>query len=305
LSELVALQGEEIWKLQLFAVTVFLTLCFVEGVVTKRSISSRPPKELVTDFFFWALSPAFRVVSRVVTAACLVVLALVAGHEVGPQLFHGFGPVAQQPKWLIFIETLVVSDFMSYWAHRLMHTVPFLWRFHAIHHSATTIRWSTTARVHPVNELFNYLVGMVPCFLIGLPLSAVLSLVVILQWYAILAHSHSKISFGPLSRLFASPIYHHWHHTPSSQGGNKNFSNMFAIWDRLFGTHYLPAGRVPDTFGLDGDEFIPENYWQQLIHPFKPAQSAQERQDQAAADERAPQTGAPEPSPTGAFRRAS
>jgi sterol desaturase/sphingolipid hydroxylase (fatty acid hydroxylase superfamily) len=316
LSELVALQGEEIWKLQLYAVATFLSLCFVEGILTRRSIGSAPPRELVTDFWFWFLSPAFRVASRIVAAGCLIMLAIVAGHNVGPELFHGFGPIARQPKWMIFVETLVLSDFMSYWAHRLMHTVPFLWRFHAIHHSATTIRWSTTARVHPVNELVNYIIGVVPCFLLGLPLASVLSLVMVLQWYAIAAHSHSKLAFGPLGSLFASPVYHHWHHTPSDQGGNKNFANMFSLWDRLFGTFYLPEDRLPEVFGLDHNEVIPENYWKQLLHPFSPAQpeqlgAANALQPNATANLLQPTAAPLVPSsppgsrPSGAFRQAS
>jgi sterol desaturase/sphingolipid hydroxylase (fatty acid hydroxylase superfamily) len=267
LFELVSLQGEELWKLQLFALCTFATLCFLEGVITRRAIGAKPPPELVTDFFFWFLSPWFRTISKVAMAAVLLALALASGQDAGPALFQGFGPLARQPKVLIVIETLVVSDFMTYWAHRLMHTVPWLWRFHAIHHSATTIRWSTTGRNHPVNEFVNYLLAIVPCFLLGLPLSGVLSLVLVLQWYAILAHSDAKLSFGRLSWLFASPIYHHWHHTPTSEGGSKNFANMFALWDRLFGSFYLPLDRKPEHYGLD-DEVIPENYLAQLVYPF-------------------------------------
>jgi sterol desaturase/sphingolipid hydroxylase (fatty acid hydroxylase superfamily) len=197
-------------------------------------------------------------------------------------MVHGFGPVARQPHWLIVVELIVLMDLITYWAHRSFHAVPFLWRFHALHHSARYVRWSTTGRVHPINELINYLVTVLPLALVGFPVLAVMPATPIVILFALFAHTQVNVSFGPLSWLFVSPRFHHWHHTHSHEGGNKNFANVFSLWDRLFGTYYFPADRSPQVFGLD-HEVVPENYLAQLAYPWR-KQSAQDvdQPDQAS-----------------------
>lgn len=259
---------------------MFITLCFVEGIVTKRAISDKPPRELVTDSVYWLLSPYYRMLSNLVFAVVIVLLAAATGHHDAPALVKGYGPLSRQPFWLMMVEALVVSDFSSYWLHRVMHRSAFLWRFHSIHHSAKTIRWSTVGRVHPVNELFNYLAGVVPCLAIGLPINAVLAMVPVMLWWAVAAHSGFKITNGPLRALFVSPVFHRWHHTHSHEGGNKNFANVFSFWDWAFGSYYLPADRQPEVFGLDED-VVPESYLGQLLHPFSAGKPAPANTDAA------------------------
>ncbi len=273
LIELAKLQVADFGRLQLSATATFFGLCIAEGLLSRPRPPPKPTPDLVSDMFYWLLIPSVRIVSRFVVVALLVLLALPLGLPAGPSLFYGFGPLAQQPTILIAIEALVLMDLAAYWGHRLFHTVPALWKFHAIHHSAEHIRWSTTGRVHPVNEVVNYIVAVVPCFLIGLPLATVLPMVPIMVIYAVSAHTQWNPSFGPLKVIFASPRYHRWHHTLSHEGGNKNFANLFSFWDRVFGTYYLPEDRVAQKFGLD-NERIPENYVAQLMYPFKKSGSA-------------------------------
>jgi sterol desaturase/sphingolipid hydroxylase (fatty acid hydroxylase superfamily) len=162
----------------------------------------------------------------------------------------------------------VLMDLITYWAHRSFHTFPFLWRFHSLHHSAKYVRWSTTGRVHPLNELANYMVTVLPLALIGFPVNAVMPATPIVILFALFAHTQLNVSFGPLSSIFVSPRFHRWHHTHSHEGGNKNFANVFSLWDRLFGTYYLPADRMPERFGLDVDD-VPESYVGQLVYPWR------------------------------------
>jgi sterol desaturase/sphingolipid hydroxylase (fatty acid hydroxylase superfamily) len=266
LLELTELQGAAFTTLQLHATATFLTLSLVEGVITRRPATD-PPRELVTDLFYWLFTPMFRMGSRALVAGMLLLLAAALGWNAGPSLLHGWGPLARQPMWLMVFELLLLTDFMSYWSHRLFHTVGLFWRFHAIHHSATTIRWSTTARVHPINEFVNYGVGLAPCCLLGFPLEALFWITPVLSWYAVSAHTQWNPKFGPLGRVFASPRMHQWHHTHSDEGGNKNFGNLFSLWDRMFGTYYFPD-RVPTVFGLDLEP-LPENYLHQFLSPFR------------------------------------
>jgi sterol desaturase/sphingolipid hydroxylase (fatty acid hydroxylase superfamily) len=265
--ELAKLQAEDYWKLQVSALGFFWLYAF-EAFLTKRRLFSKLTPELVTDMCYWLFMPPLRVIARIVTLLLLVLLGLLLGMHRGLHPLDGFGPVAAQPTALIVIELVVLMDFATYWAHRSFHAIPALWRFHALHHSATYVRWSTTGRVHPLNELANYIVTVVPFALVGFPVYAVVPMTPAVIAYALFAHTQVNVSFGPLSSVFVSPRFHRWHHTHSDEGGNKNFGNVFSFWDRLFGTYYFPANRMPEKFGLDIDD-VPESYLGQLVYPFR------------------------------------
>lgn len=237
-------------------------------LLARRKRPGKLPPELFTDMFYWLFMPQVRVVSRILAILLIVPIGLLFGQQIDPRLLQGYGPVARQPTWLIVIELILLMDLLTYCIHRVFHTVPWLWRFHALHHSAKYIRWSTTGRVHPINEAINYLVTVVPLALVGFPISVVLPVSPIVIAFAIGAHTQWNVGFGPLSSVFVSPRFHHWHHTHSHEGGNKNFANVFSFWDRLFGTYYLPKDRMPETFGLDVDD-VPESYLGQLLYPFR------------------------------------
>ena len=83
----------------------------------------------------------------------------------------GFGLypwVASLPAWVRFPAALVVGEIGFYWGHRWSHTIPLLWRFHVIHHSAEEIDWLVSSRVHPVDIVFTRLCGLIPIYALGL-----------------------------------------------------------------------------------------------------------------------------------------
>ena len=65
-----------------------------------------------------------------------------------------------------------------------------------------------------------------------------------------------------------TPVFHRWHHTSPSEGGNANFAPLFSAWDVLFGTFYMPAGKIPDHYGVD-DPMFPQGFLGQLVYPFR------------------------------------
>jgi sterol desaturase/sphingolipid hydroxylase (fatty acid hydroxylase superfamily) len=263
-------QLEDYWPLQVSSV-FFFVIAGIEMLARKRRLT-KLSRDQFTDMFYWLLMPQVRIASRLVAIALVVGLAFVFGVTYDAAYFEGYGPIARQPTWLIVIELLLLMDVSTYWTHRLFHTVPGLWRFHALHHSAHQVTWSTTGRVHPLNEMANYLSTVVPWALIGFPVNVVLPIAPAIIFFALFAHAEwSDTAFGPFSKIFVSPRLHRWHHTHSNEGGNKNFANVFAFWDRLFGTYYLPADRMPEVYGLDVDD-VPQGYLAQLVYPFrKPA----------------------------------
>lgn len=175
--------------------------------------------------------------------------------------------VRGQATWLQFLELLVLSDLCFYVAHRLVHAVPTLWRFHAVHHSSEQMDWLATYRVHPVDQILNSAIIAVPAVALGIAPGPLLAYALIYRIHAILLHSNVRVNFGPLRRVFASPQYHHWHHADEPHAYDRNFGGQLVIWDILFRTLYQPT-TLPRRYGVGGK--VPNGYAQQLIVPFLP-----------------------------------
>src|SRR5262249_28957972 len=86
--------------------------------------------------------------------------------------------------------------------------------------------------------------------------------------YSAMVHANLNWTFGPLRYVFASPVFHRWHHTMQDEGGNKNFATTFPLLDVVFGTFYMPPGKLPEQFGTDEPDF-PTDFWGQFLHPFR------------------------------------
>lgn len=174
--------------------------------------------------------------------------------------------VAAQPIVLQFLECLFVADLFAYVAHRLFHQVPFLWRFHAIHHSSEILDWLASSRLHVVDIVVTRAFGFVPLYVLGFSNGAIYAYLVWASFQGILAHSNLRFEFGPLRYLFVLPRFHHWHHT-ALPPVDRNFAVHLPIIDRLFGTYHLPERAWPEQYGIAGSP-VPERYLSHLVYPF-------------------------------------
>jgi sterol desaturase/sphingolipid hydroxylase (fatty acid hydroxylase superfamily) len=187
--------------------------------------------------------------------------------------------VAGQPLWLQIVEVVLVADLGLYFAHRMFHSIPLLWRFHQIHHSNEELDWLAAFRVHPVDQIASKSISLLPVFALGFSDVAIAVFAFLSQWHALLVHSNISIGLGPLRWLVASPDFHHWHHSKDVAARDKNFAGQLSLLDVLFGTAYMPRGQLPTQYGID--EPLPSTYVTQILHPFKGA----ERLTQAAHEE--------------------
>jgi sterol desaturase/sphingolipid hydroxylase (fatty acid hydroxylase superfamily) len=181
--------------------------------------------------------------------------------------------VAGQPYWLQIVEVVLVADLGFYFAHRMFHAIPLLWRFHQIHHSIEELDWLAAVRVHPVDQIATKGISLLPVFALGFSEAAIAAFAFLYHWQSILLHSNISISFGPLRWLIASPDFHHWHHSKEVAARDKNFAGQLSLLDVLFGTAHMPHGQVPSQYGIDDP--LPSTYVKQLLHPFKGAGSTQ------------------------------
>ena len=153
--------------------------------------------------------------------------------------------------------------------------VHFLWRFHAVHHSAEEIDWLVNSRAHPIDMVFTRVCGMVPLYLLGLaqPSSNRADLIPILvtiigTLWGFFIHANVNWRLGFLESIVSTPAFHHWHHTNDGPDViNKNYAALLPGVDRLFGTLYLPEKQWPVKYGSDtqvGDSF-PEQMVRQML----------------------------------------
>ena len=124
--------------------------------------------------------------------------------------------VASQPIWLQFIEILLAADLVTYWVHRTFHQVPWLWNFHAIHHSSQELDWLAGSRMHIVDALATRAAAFVPIFVLGFSQAALVAYVAFVSFHAVYIHSNTRWRWPGLRWIIATPEYHHWHHTSDS-----------------------------------------------------------------------------------------
>lgn len=174
--------------------------------------------------------------------------------------------VAAQPWWLQAIEVIVLSDVLVYWGHRLQHRVGFLWRFHAVHHSAEHLDWLAAHREHPLDTIYTMSLINLPAFVLGFPLETIIGFITFRGIWAIYIHSNVRLPTGPLRYLLGAPELHHWHHDSARDAGN--YANISPLMDILFGTYRCPD-HEPERMGLAVP--VQCSYLSQMILPLWPA----------------------------------
>ncbi len=179
--------------------------------------------------------------------------------------------VASQPIWLQFIELMVLSDVMQYGFHRLFHQIPFLWKFHAVHHSAQTMDWLAGSRMHIVEIIGLRGITIIPLYCLGFSQPALYSYIFFVYLVATYVHANLRFDDRWLAPFFVTPRFHHWHHGIEEEAIDVNFAVHFPWIDKLFGTHYLPGDKWPSGYGIGGHP-VPKGYWKQMWYPFKRAE---------------------------------
>lgn len=245
-----------------FALVAFVMVPFEHLTVLRRF--QAPWRPQVWLDLVYAVVNAFLVPAGV--AGLLALMAAACQTVIPGNLRTGIGAL---PLWLAAPLAILLADLGFYAAHRAFHHVPSLWRLHAVHHSLEHLDWLAAHRVHPIDQILTKSASMAPLLLLGFSAPAIGVFVVVYQWHSLLVHANTRIRFGWLERILASPRFHHWHHANQPEAFDRNFAGQLSVLDWVFGTLYLPRNGYPARYGTDHP--LPATYLEQLSQPFLPA----------------------------------
>lgn len=235
---------------------------FIEKLIPKYEAQAILRPEWQLDIFYFAINHL------------AISVLLIVGNGFAPSLF-GWA-VNEKVQELVrslpilgqLALLLVCADLVQYWVHRTFHEVPWLWRFHAVHHSTEHMDWLAGSRSHFVEILVDRSLVMVPLYLLGPTEAALNAYVLFAAVQAVFVHANVRVPFGPLKYVFTTPQFHHWHHSSDKPAIDTNYAVHLPVFDKLFGTFHMPEAHWPVEYGTT--KRLPRDFAGQLAYPFTP-----------------------------------
>jgi sterol desaturase/sphingolipid hydroxylase (fatty acid hydroxylase superfamily) len=213
------------------------------------------------DLFYYFISS---MLVQVLTFLSMTPALEIAQHTAWTTFRHWVGS-----QWVVLqvLEIMFLTDLVQYWVHRAFHRIPFLWGFHAVHHSAKSMDWLAAARMHFLEIIALRGTTVIPMFILGFSELSLHLYILIVYVHSALLHANVRWEFNRIGKFLATPRFHHWHHGLEKEAIDVNFAIHFPLFDRLFGTYYLPRGQWPKGYGIEGHP-VPRSYVRQFLYPF-------------------------------------
>jgi len=168
------------------------------------------------------------------------------------------------------VPALIISQFFEYWAHRSLHEIPALWRFHATHHSPGRLYWLNAGRFHPVDSALLFTVALIPLVLLGAGAEVMLLYTLWVSMHGAFQHCNVRVRLGWLNYVFSMAELHRWHHSLKLEEANSNYGNNILLWDLVFGTVHYPKDReASPEIGLSDLPDFPKDYLGQVLSPWR------------------------------------
>lgn len=235
--------------------------------------------DLLTDALYFPTYMGLNALLEPAVRSGAVVVGGLLSESLGLGLWPDSWPLLAQ-----FVLACVVVEAFDYWPHRLLHEVPWLWRFHAVHHNPERVYWLNATRAHPVEIVFRGFVNVIPLAIAGASEELLALVALTNSVLGLFQHANVDFRMGVLTWIFSVGEMHRWHHSVNIEEANHNYGSNFLVWDIVFGTWYRdPGSRGPEVVGIKND-FLPKSWWGQLPAPFRKATST----DNNAAGDHAP-----------------
>lgn len=184
---------------------------------------------------------------------------------------HGIAAARAWPHhWPVAAQAVLVmlaADLLRYLLHVAAHRLPMLWRLHAVHHAPRKLHATNVGRFHPLEKCLQFLLDTLPFALLGVAPAVLAAYLVFYAVNGFFQHANADVRLGMLNWLVSGPELHRWHHSRRIEESGANYGNNLIVWDVLFGTRFLPAGRRVLRLGLQ-DRNWPQGFLCQLAAPF-------------------------------------
>jgi sterol desaturase/sphingolipid hydroxylase (fatty acid hydroxylase superfamily) len=182
-------------------------------------------------------------------------------------------PVQNWPAWAQLLVFFILSDFVQWFTHVLLHRYEWLWKFHKVHHSVEEMGFAAHLRYHWMENIFYKPLKVLAVMLIG-GFEPAQAFIVHFITIAIghLNHANLHLTYGPLKYIFNNPVMHLWHHVyelPKGRAHGINFGISLSLWDYIFRTASIPKDDAHIKLGFPGVEQFPDNFGEQLVYGFR------------------------------------
>ena len=232
-----------------------------------RPYLEKPANKRRHDWHNFIISFISFAVNGLISGVVVFMVLYTAEHQLG--LFNW----VVLPNLLEIVLGILLIDFGSYCLHNVQHKVPFLWRFHRVHHSDTNLNASSTLRFHPVDTVLSQ--GIFYCLWIPLMGISMTSFVIYgCLALPLLVVQHANVRFPEWLEkyarfVFSTPGWHKIHHSDEQRYTDSHYGDVFTFWDRIFGTHHAVK---PDEISYGLKEFKSDEHHTvkgQLLMPLK------------------------------------
>jgi sterol desaturase/sphingolipid hydroxylase (fatty acid hydroxylase superfamily) len=238
----------------------------LEWALPHRSEWRRPQGDVRADLTHLLVTgPGASQLGMSIVSGLAVVCTTWLSGRLGAGLWPSDLPVAAQ-----LLLAILVAELGHYWFHRLSHENAWVWRLHAVHHSAPRLYWLNATRFHPLDLVCLVVFQALPLVLLGIPPRVFLLYAIAQACYGQLQHGNIDLRTGPARWLFSTPELHRWHHSTDAREGNNNYGAILITWDLVFGTYFWPRDRrFAGPVGIAGMPRFPTTWTGQVLAPFR------------------------------------
>lgn len=181
--------------------------------------------------------------------------------------------MAGMPEWTRVLAFFLIYDLLQWGVHNALHRIPFLWRFHKVHHSVREMGFAAHLRFHFMEHFVYTLAKFILLgYMLNISLPSLSWLYASATLIGHLNHANFKLNYGPFKYIFNSQRFHIWHHSkalPNTHPKGMNFAISLSLWDYLFGTNYEPYDGRDIELGFEDVENYPQSFIDQQIDGFK------------------------------------
>jgi len=153
-------------------------------------------------------------------------------------------------SWLVYLVAFIFLDFQAYWVHRWAHEVNFFWNKHLVHHSSEEFDLACALRqsISSFVQLFTFF--LLPAAMLGVPVQVIATLAPLHLFAQFWYHTRLIGKMGILEKFLVTPSHHRVHHAINPEYLDKNYSAIFIVWDKWFGTFQEELEGVPPVYGI-------------------------------------------------------